>query len=184
MFGVLHFPPLCSRFMYIAVSRECDDYNNSEACGYDGGDCCECSCVPGLFDCGRGGYDCADPEYIAECPTRPTPTPFVPVIPEPEVQTSRSSLEKLRDSSNIGRALIAFIFVSVVVFSVTGVILLTIRKRKSRRAAGIIDASSNPPKIVPVGDEYDHDDPQQHDAAESSGETKSERSSKSPASVL
>ncbi|CBN79795.1 conserved unknown protein [Ectocarpus siliculosus] len=23
----------------------CDDYNNNEQCGYDGGDCCECTCV-------------------------------------------------------------------------------------------------------------------------------------------
>lgn len=30
--------------------------------GFDGGDCCECTCVSGtVFDCGFGGYACLDP---------------------------------------------------------------------------------------------------------------------------
>ncbi|CAN0133726.1 unnamed protein product [Ectocarpus fasciculatus] len=44
----------------------CDEENNIEACGYDGGDCCECDCVPGLInDCGDNGYDCQD--TTSEC---------------------------------------------------------------------------------------------------------------------
>ncbi|CAM9132154.1 unnamed protein product [Ectocarpus sp. 13 AM-2016] len=48
----------------------CDDENNNEACGYDGGDCCECTCVAPPTDddwdddwygaCG-GGFACIDP---------------------------------------------------------------------------------------------------------------------------
>ncbi|CAM9921269.1 unnamed protein product, partial [Ectocarpus sp. 6 AP-2014] len=52
----------------------CDDWNNNELCGYDGGDCCECTCVapPATDDwdndwdddwdgaCG-GGFACIDP---------------------------------------------------------------------------------------------------------------------------
>eukprot|EP00752_Nemacystus_decipiens_P011502 g10214.t1 len=43
---------------------QCDDSNNMEACGYDGGDCCECTCSPRNFNCG-GNYNCIDPS--AEC---------------------------------------------------------------------------------------------------------------------
>ncbi|CBJ27568.1 hypothetical protein Esi_0075_0042 [Ectocarpus siliculosus] len=36
------------------------------AAGYDGGDCCECTCVSeGEYECGAGGYACIDP--AAEC---------------------------------------------------------------------------------------------------------------------
>ncbi|CAM9522446.1 unnamed protein product, partial [Ectocarpus sp. 12 AP-2014] len=48
----------------------CDEENNNEACGYDGGDCCECTCQPldtddGTDDyfqngCGNG-FACIDP---------------------------------------------------------------------------------------------------------------------------
>ncbi|CAM9621229.1 unnamed protein product, partial [Laminaria digitata] len=43
----------------------CDLANNTEECGYDGGDCCECTCVAtGVFTCGgrgNGGFSCLDP---------------------------------------------------------------------------------------------------------------------------
>ncbi|CAN0299983.1 unnamed protein product [Ascophyllum nodosum] len=39
----------------------CDSLYNSAECGYDGGDCCECTCVDGFFhECGSNGYDCID----------------------------------------------------------------------------------------------------------------------------
>ncbi|CAN0142722.1 unnamed protein product, partial [Laminaria digitata] len=43
----------------------CDPSNNNEECGYDGGDCCECTCAgTGDSSCGGGGpgtFDCRDP---------------------------------------------------------------------------------------------------------------------------
>ncbi|CAM9351668.1 unnamed protein product, partial [Laminaria digitata] len=40
----------------------CDERNNNEECGYDGGDCCECTCVDtGEFVCGDYGFACVDP---------------------------------------------------------------------------------------------------------------------------
>ncbi|CAM9177738.1 unnamed protein product, partial [Ectocarpus fasciculatus] len=42
----------------------CDMSNNNEACAYDGGDCCECTCedTPN-YKCGRwSGFACIDPE--------------------------------------------------------------------------------------------------------------------------
>eukprot|EP00904_Undaria_pinnatifida_P003008 jgi/Undpi1/12708/HiC_scaffold_6.g02376.m1 len=42
---------------------DCDLINNTEACGYDGGDCCECTCVTSSYTCGEnGGYACLDPD--------------------------------------------------------------------------------------------------------------------------
>ncbi|CAN0376865.1 unnamed protein product [Pylaiella littoralis] len=46
----------------------CDEQNNNELCNYDGGDCCECTCIPPENDnysnyvgC-SGGFACIDPE--------------------------------------------------------------------------------------------------------------------------
>lgn len=56
---------------------------NTEACGYDGGDCCECDCDDdALYDCGIAGYDCRDPSSSCAllcnsigCPPGTTPIP-------------------------------------------------------------------------------------------------------------
>ncbi|CAN0542333.1 unnamed protein product, partial [Scytosiphon promiscuus] len=39
---------------------ECDSRNNNADCGYDGGDCCECTCVNAR--CGDFLFNCLDPE--------------------------------------------------------------------------------------------------------------------------
>lgn len=41
---------------------DCDggEYNTEE-CGYDGGDCCETTCVAGEYECGETGFECLDP---------------------------------------------------------------------------------------------------------------------------
>ncbi|CAM9842057.1 unnamed protein product [Ectocarpus fasciculatus] len=45
---------------------DCDRDNNFAECGYDGGDCCECTCISeGEYECGASGYACIDP--AAEC---------------------------------------------------------------------------------------------------------------------
>lgn len=40
----------------------CDEQNNNPSCDYDGGDCCQCSCLdsPSYF-CGSNGFSCRDP---------------------------------------------------------------------------------------------------------------------------
>ncbi|CAN0304599.1 unnamed protein product [Ascophyllum nodosum] len=41
----------------------CDHSNNKAACAYDGGDCCECTCVDTTSNaCGDEGFACIDPE--------------------------------------------------------------------------------------------------------------------------
>lgn len=37
------------------------DGYNTEACGYDGGDCCETTCVDGEYGCGTNEFECLDP---------------------------------------------------------------------------------------------------------------------------
>ena len=39
----------------------CDEENNISNCEWDGGDCCQSTCVGGDYDCGANGYDCQDP---------------------------------------------------------------------------------------------------------------------------
>ncbi|CAN0158392.1 unnamed protein product, partial [Ectocarpus sp. 6 AP-2014] len=54
----------------------CDSNNNKEACGYDGGDCCSCTCESVWDDdytCGEDAFfDCKDPS--AACFGEETPT--------------------------------------------------------------------------------------------------------------
>ena len=50
----------------------CDDAQyNIEECGWDGGDCCSCTCVSALHTCGENRYDCLDPACA------PAPLPLV-----------------------------------------------------------------------------------------------------------
>ena len=40
----------------------CDSETNNVGCGYDGGDCCSCTCVDGIsYICGSNGFNCSDP---------------------------------------------------------------------------------------------------------------------------
>ncbi|CAM9616942.1 unnamed protein product, partial [Laminaria digitata] len=65
----------------------CDSTLNNEECGYDGGDCCWCTCREvGYYDyCGTYGYDCIDPNAPVDCATdSPTPSPTVAGYPDCE----------------------------------------------------------------------------------------------------
>ena len=60
----------------------CDPDNNNEACGWDGGDCCECTC-DGSECLSLDGTECMDPEAASEkngCLENP-PVPL-PCLPE------------------------------------------------------------------------------------------------------
>ncbi|CAN0191986.1 unnamed protein product [Scytosiphon promiscuus] len=57
------WPASCSPGFF--NDNDCDFSNNNEACGYDGGDCCACTCTdnPGTgYQCGEYGYACIDPD--------------------------------------------------------------------------------------------------------------------------
>ena len=60
----------CNGSSWIA-DGSCDSINNNIECGYDGGDCCECTCSRDrLYPCGFNGFDCLDPSVgnvTSEC---------------------------------------------------------------------------------------------------------------------
>lgn len=53
----------CLGNLSLAGNGLCEPGNNNEACGRDGGDCCECTC--NNFNCvstlSEGDFDCRDP---------------------------------------------------------------------------------------------------------------------------
>jgi hypothetical protein len=55
----------------------CDDENNNAQCSYDGGDCCEGTCVSGLLPCGSWPYDCISPGAPRPIQAPPTAAPTV-----------------------------------------------------------------------------------------------------------
>lgn len=49
---------------YVVMNRENGSFVPDPLAGYDGGDCCEQSCVRENYVCGGNwGYDCVDPDY-------------------------------------------------------------------------------------------------------------------------
>ena len=46
---------------YCDIGEGYDGYN-TEACMWDGGDCCSSTCEDGAYACGTNGYDCLDPD--------------------------------------------------------------------------------------------------------------------------
>ncbi|CAN0254086.1 unnamed protein product, partial [Hapterophycus canaliculatus] len=57
----------CNGYRADIGDGHCDDQNNNAECRYDGGDCCECSCQSGEYQCLRH-FDCLDPQLnTTEC---------------------------------------------------------------------------------------------------------------------
>ena len=44
-----------------AADGYCDESNNTPVCNWDGGDCCESTCIDGAYTCGTVGFDCQNP---------------------------------------------------------------------------------------------------------------------------
>ncbi|CAM9810371.1 unnamed protein product, partial [Ectocarpus sp. 12 AP-2014] len=58
--------PLCDQSVGLLGDGYCSLDANKEDCGYDGGDCCECTCVTAEWTCGEDSdFICQDPD--AEC---------------------------------------------------------------------------------------------------------------------
>ena len=76
-----------SCFVFTIANGICDPNNNNADCGnYDGGDCCESTCMDSEFTCGSMfGFDCRDPSAsdvgelpmgdVGELPMGPCDTP-------------------------------------------------------------------------------------------------------------
>ena len=65
----------CEQPAWDISDGRCTATANTEACLWDGGDCCECTCVDGDFSCGESGYDCLDPD--GDCEMSATSSPSV-----------------------------------------------------------------------------------------------------------
>ncbi|CAM9801872.1 unnamed protein product, partial [Ectocarpus sp. 8 AP-2014] len=48
-------------YAFFQANGYCDNALNNAECGYDGGDCCECTCVDASYSCGNFGFACIDP---------------------------------------------------------------------------------------------------------------------------
>ena len=53
--------PNCDKLVSYIGDGYCDSDSNSAACDWDGGDCCESTCVESVYTCGVVAYACADP---------------------------------------------------------------------------------------------------------------------------
>lgn len=51
----------CTGYMPYAGDGRCNSDNNNVDCGYDGGDCCVCTCERNEYNC-ITGFDCLDPD--------------------------------------------------------------------------------------------------------------------------
>lgn len=52
----------CTGYLPSTDDGRCDSKNNNPLCGYDGGDCCRCTCISSSYTCGLNTYDCIDPD--------------------------------------------------------------------------------------------------------------------------
>lgn len=78
--------PNCTGNYLLINDGECYAENNNPECGYDGGDCCLCTCMANS-KCFLGNFDCVDPsaeEDLYEC----QPPPPSPDACAADVQTS------------------------------------------------------------------------------------------------
>lgn len=67
--------PECEGYVPHIGDAVCDASNNNADCGFDGGDCCSCTCVDSLSKtCGASfEYDCVDPDVPEDCGVTPSP---------------------------------------------------------------------------------------------------------------
>ena len=52
----------CTEYLADIGNGYCISDNNNEACGWDGGDCCECTCTASDHECGTTDFACVDPD--------------------------------------------------------------------------------------------------------------------------
>lgn len=57
----------CTGYLPDSANGRCDSRNNKAECGYDGGDCCSCTCTSANYTCGSSSYDCLDPAAATDC---------------------------------------------------------------------------------------------------------------------
>ena len=97
----------CTSYEYLDLIGDgvCDKMNNNKACGWDGGDCCECTCnAEACFSDVGTGLNCLDPEAARErygCMELPsTPLPCLPERQENWVVRNATQARALAQALN------------------------------------------------------------------------------------
>jgi len=83
------FYPNCTMLLVNIGDGYCDTKNgeNTPECGWDGGDCCQASCKPGLwYACNATTFHCLDPKYMS-VPSKPITIKANPMKPIPALPT-------------------------------------------------------------------------------------------------
>lgn len=119
---------VCQEPAWLISDGLCDVETNTAVCGWDGGDCCECTCVDGNSSCGEAGYNCLDPAGPGEC-AQPTAAPVSGVPSLEDTPTTGTSLKKVEVGGVVTIA--TFGFVSVAVF-IIGALVCIRRKCQAR----------------------------------------------------
>jgi len=86
------YAPECTEANFEVIGNGlCDACANSAECGYDGGDCCESTCIG--EDCGQWGWHCKDPtDKESYKPTSgPTNSPTYPESPDSPEESQDSN---------------------------------------------------------------------------------------------
>lgn len=108
----------------------------AQECGYDGGDCCKCTCVrTASFRCGHNGFRCLDPEageYILGCEVVPVGPPPVSTCvtstPRHWIVESTAGANLLADSTRCSGGIIevewkGHVFVNRTIYVIHGAVL-------------------------------------------------------------
>ena len=71
---------------------KCDAVNNNALCLFDGGDCCQSTCLSNGYACGSMGYLCSSPAIINVVPPTPAPSPAPIVAGTPTASPSVANM--------------------------------------------------------------------------------------------
>ena len=102
----------CQGPVWLLSDGRCDVTTNTAVCGWDGGDCCECTCVDGSYSCGEEEYNCLDPAGAGGC-SQPTPAPSSeePGVGLQDTNTTGTSLTSVEVGGVVSIAIFGFVSV-------------------------------------------------------------------------
>ena len=126
------FGPECQEPVWYISDGQCNEPANTAACGWDGGDCCECTCVNGSYSCGQAGYNCLDPAQDCAFSTTLPPSEARDVNGDSDTTgTSSSSLSTAEVAGILSAAVVALACLAVVIFRA----LVVVRRKCQERGS-------------------------------------------------
>ena len=141
--------PYCDGNLLLWNDGECDSENNIASCGYDGGDCCLCTCVAN-GECSFNIFDCVDPRVekeLYQCqPPPPTAPPCAANIQRTWVVDNSVQARALAEAANCSGGTFdvlwkGFISVETTIYITDGTVLNITGVRES--SAVVMDGGLN-----------------------------------------